>query len=80
MRSNLVVVAPELLDGDLRIDSVSEPLHAEALIAELAIKRLIAPVLPGLAGIDVRRVDVRLQQPTQYCPGDELRSVVDLKY
>jgi hypothetical protein len=76
MRSDLVVLTPELLDRDLRIDSVSEPLHAQALIAEFAIERLIIPVLPWLSRIDMCRIDVRLQEPTQYCPGNELRSVV----
>ena len=62
MRPDLVVLTPELLDRDLRIDSVSEPLHAQALIAKLAVERLIVAVLPGLARIDMCRVDVRLQE------------------
>src|SRR5258708_19015911 len=76
MGAGLGVLRPELLDHNLRIDSISKPLHTQALIAELAVERFIIPVLPGLARIDVRSVDVRLQKPTQYCPGDELRSVV----
>ena len=40
MRTDLVVLTPELLDRDLRIDSVSEPLHRQALIAELAVEGL----------------------------------------
>lgn len=67
MRSHLVVLTPELLDRDLRIDSISEPLHAQAFIAELSVERLIVPVLPRLTRIDMRRVDVRLGQPLQYC-------------
>ena len=50
VRSNLVVLTPELLDRDLRIDSVSEPLHAQALVAELAVEGLIVAVLPRLTG------------------------------
>ena len=51
MRSNLVVLNPELVDDDLRIDSVFEPPHTQALVAELAVERLIQSVLPRLAGI-----------------------------
>ncbi len=32
MRTHLVVLAPELLDQDLRVDSVFQPLHAETLV------------------------------------------------
>jgi len=76
VRSNFVVLAPELLDGDLGIDSVSEPLHGQALVTELAIERLIRPVLPRLTRIDMRSVDVGLGEPLEYCPGHELRPVV----
>jgi hypothetical protein len=76
MRSDLVVLTPELLDHNLRIDSISKPLHAQALVLELAVERFIIPVLPRLPRIDMRRVDVRLQQPAQYRPGDELGSIV----
>src|SRR5579872_558831 len=40
VRSNLVELAPELLDQDLRIDPVLEPLHAEALVARLAVEAI----------------------------------------
>src|ERR1700692_3908894 len=76
MRSDLVVLTPELLDRDLRIDSVSEPLHTQALIAELAVERFVIAVLPGFSRIDVCGVEVRLKQPAQYRPRYKLRSVV----
>ena len=38
VRSHLVVLTPELFDQDLRIDAVLEPLHRQALVAELAIE------------------------------------------
>ena len=41
MRSDLVVLTLELFDRDLRMDSVSEPLDTESLIAELAVERFI---------------------------------------
>ena len=76
MRSDLVVLAPELFDHDLRIDSISEPLHRQALITQLAVERLVGAVLPGFARIDAGGVDVSLQQPAQDRPGDELRAIV----
>ena len=76
MRSNLVVVTPVLLDDNLRIDSVSEPLHAQALIAELPVEGFVVAVLPGLAWIDVRGINVRLGEPLQNSSRYELRTVV----
>ena len=49
MRSHLVVVMPIVFDSDLRIDSVPEPLHAQALVRELAVERLVESVLPRLS-------------------------------
>ena len=63
MRSNLVVLTPELLDQNLRIDPILEPLHAQTLVAELAVERFVRAVLPRLARIDVGGVDVRDAEP-----------------
>ena len=49
---------------------------AQALVAELAVERFVGAVLPGLARIDVRSVDVGLRQPAQDRSGHELRPVV----
>jgi hypothetical protein len=49
VRSNLVVLPPKLLDEDLRIDAVLEPLHAHALVSKLAIEGFVRTVLPRLA-------------------------------
>src|ERR1017187_6675164 len=76
MRSDLVVLAPELFNDDLRIDSISEPLHRQALITQLAVERLVGAVLPGFARIDAGGVDVSLQQPAQDGSGDELRTII----
>lgn len=76
MGSNLVVLTPPVFDDDLRIDSVSEPLHRQAFIAELAVERFVRAVLPRLAGFNVCGVDVGLCEPLQYGPRDELRAVV----
>jgi hypothetical protein len=72
--SDLGVLAPELFDDDLRIDSNSEPLHGHVPIAQLAVEGLVRAVMPGLAGIDAGGIDAGLQQPAQYRSGDELRT------
>ena len=76
MRPDLVVLPPELLDEDLRIDPILEPLHAQALVPELAIEGFVRSVLLRLAGVDVSGVDICFHQPAQDCSGDELRTVV----
>ena len=76
MGSDLVVLTPELLDQDLRIDSVFEPLHAQTLIAKLAVERLVHAVLPGFSGIDEGGVDVLACEPAQDGARDEFRSIV----
>jgi hypothetical protein len=45
-------------DDHLRIDLVSEPLHRQAFIPELAVEGFIGAVLPGLSGINESRVDL----------------------
>ncbi len=65
MEANRVVVLSPGLDDDLRLAACPEPLDAQALITELAVERFISPVLPGIAGIDDGRFDVRIRQPLQ---------------
>lgn len=48
MRLNFVVVTPVVLDDDLRIDSVPEPLHAQAFGLSF-ITRLLDVVLTRAA-------------------------------
>jgi len=74
--SHLVELTSEVFDQDLRIDSVLKPLHAQALVPELAVERLVHSVQPGFSGIDIRSVDVGLRQPSQDRSRDELRPVV----
>lgn len=76
MWTDLVVLTPKLLDQHLRIDPVLEPLHAQALVSELAIEGFVRAVLPRLAGVDVRGIDVRFRQPAQDRSGDELWAIV----
>ena len=65
MRSNLVEPSSEVFDQDLRIDSILEPLHRQALIAELAVEAFMQSVLPGLARVDQRGLDVLAPEPAQ---------------
>src|SRR6185437_9623181 len=58
MGAHLVELTPELFDHHLRVDPVLEPLHAQALVAKFTVEGLIRPVLPGLARINVCRVDL----------------------
>ena len=80
MRSNLVVMPTPRLDDDLRIDSVSEPLHRKVFIAEFAVEGLIASVLPRLSRFNERGVDILFGEPSEDRLGDELRSMVRSKY
>ena len=63
MRPDLVVHLSPVLDCDLRIDSILEPLHSETLIPELSIEALVGAILPGLSRIDRRRLDSSLEEP-----------------
>ena len=76
MRSDFVELTAEVFDDHLGIDPVLEPLHAQALVTKFPVERFIQSVLPGLAGIDVRGVDLRFIEPFQHCSGDKLRAVV----
>ena len=76
MGPNLVVLAPEVFDNHLGIDSVLKPLHRKALIPKLSIEALVRSVLPGFAGIDGHRFNVRGVEPAQNSTRDEFRAVV----
>ena len=58
MGPHLVVVAAPLLDADLGVDAIPEPLQREMLVAELAVERFVGAILPWLARIDERRLDL----------------------
>jgi hypothetical protein len=51
MRPDLIVVSAVALDHDPRLGAIAEPLHVEALIAELAVEAFVVTVLPRLAGV-----------------------------
>ena len=60
MESGVVVVTLPVLDHDLGIDPVTEPLNAQAFVPELAVETLPRGVLPRLAGVDIGGLDFRL--------------------
>src|SRR6185437_2701625 len=76
MGPHLIELTPELLDQNLRIYAVLEPLHVKALVPELAVEGLVHAVQPRFSWVDERRVDVGLCQPLQDRPGDEFRAIV----
>ena len=79
MSSDLIVLTPELLDRDLRIDSVSELLHRKTFIAEFSVERLVSAVLPSLPRIDMGGVDVRLRVPFQHSSDTNSGPLSDLR-
>lgn len=79
MRSHRVVVLPPDFDDRLGFAPGAEPLEAQALIAEAAVERFVGTVLPWLARINQRRLDVRRGQPLQDGVAYELGAVVGSK-
>ena len=65
-----------VLNHDLRLRPVPEPLQTQTLVAELPVERLVHAVLPRLARVDVRRIDVRCRQPFEHGFRHELGAVV----
>jgi hypothetical protein len=53
VRAHRDVVLPPHVDDDLGFATGAEPLHAQALVAELAVERFVGAVLPRLSGVDV---------------------------
>src|SRR5262249_62029383 len=76
MRAHLVVLPTPPFDQHLRVDSVLEPLHAEAFVSKFPVEALVRSILPRLARIDERRFDALVCEPAQNRPRDELRAVV----
>ena len=76
MRPHVIVMASPDFDEYSSVSAAAEPLHAQAFIPELAVEALVGSVLPGLAGIDQRGVDLRFSEPFQNRFAHELRAVV----
>ena len=76
MRPDLVVVLAPLLDGDFGFHAVPKPLQAHVLVATRPVERFVGAILPWLARVDERRLDVRGLHPALDRARDELGSVV----
>ena len=74
--SNLIVVNTPSLAFTLSLVETEEPVRVQTLAAELAVEAFADGILPGLAGIDQRGLDLVIGHPLQQRPRDELRLVV----
>ena len=63
MRSNLIEVFSPSLDQNLGFLAASKPFQAQTFIAEFVIEALIGGILPRLARVDERRIDVSRAEP-----------------
>ena len=62
MRANVVVMLAPSFNDDDRYAARTEPLDAQAFVAEFAVEALVGPVLPRLFRIDERRLDALLDR------------------
>lgn len=76
MRTDVVVVLTPGFDDDTGLGTAAKPLQRQALVAEFAIEALVVGILPWLARVDQRRLDVLLGEPLQNRVADELGSIV----
>ena len=58
MWSDGVAMLPPLFDDDFGMSPVSEPLHVQAFVTQLAIEGFVHTILPWLARINVGGFDV----------------------
>jgi hypothetical protein len=65
-----------LLDADLGLGAMPEPLQREVSVAQRAVERFVDAVLPGPARVDEGRPDLGGLQPAENRPCDELRPIV----
>ena len=54
MWPDIIVMSPPDFDQDAGLGATTEPFHAQALVAELAIETFVGTVLPGFAGVNRR--------------------------
>lgn len=52
MRAYVIVIPTPDLDQDAGLGATAEPLHAQALVAQFAVKTLVGTVLPRFARIN----------------------------
>ena len=76
VRPDLVVVPAPGFDADLGVRAVAEPLQREVLVAQLAIERFVGAVLPRLAWVDERRLDLGRPAASGGSPAPRTRALV----
>jgi hypothetical protein len=65
VRPDSIEVTAPGFDDDLCLCTRSEPLDAQAFVAQLAVEAFVVGVLPRLAGIDQGRADAGLSEPLE---------------
>jgi hypothetical protein len=63
MRPHIIAMPTPDFDEHAGFGAATETLHAQALIAELAVEAFVGAVLPRFAGIDQGGVDLGLREP-----------------
>ena len=76
MGPEVVVREAPLLAEYLRLEQRLEALTVEALVPELALKRLDGAILPGAARLDEERLQGHALEPVRHRLGGELGAVV----
>lgn len=71
-----VVVAPPILNQDLRFFERVENLPVEELVAHLAVETLDAAVLPRAAFLNEQRTHSQVRKQVSHLRGGELRAVI----
>ena len=71
-----VVVPPPAFNPDFGFHPVPKPLEEQAFVPARPVERFVRVILPGLARIDERRVDLRRLQSAEQRGRDELRTVL----
>ena len=72
VQPEVVVLEAPLLDEYLRLEQRVEALTLEALVPELAVKRLDVAILPGAARLDEERLHGHALEPVTHGLGGEL--------
>jgi hypothetical protein len=75
MRPNYIVVPTRGFNDDLGLAPATEPLHAQACVAESSIEALVHAVLPRLARIDQRSLNPCGLEPLENRFAHELRAL-----
>ncbi len=76
MRSLTVVELAPLFGDNFGFTSVPEDFHSQTFVSKLAVETLAFPVLPRAARLNIRRLDIILNQKFLDDSGDKFAAVV----